>query len=61
MRNVRDAAQAVSNEHKDMHATISKLGKAIDKVYIYTTFYYTCSMNDHNIIELQCRHLCYEC
>ena len=32
MRGVKEAAQAASNEHKDMHATISKLGKAIDKV-----------------------------
>lgn len=34
MRGVKEAAQAASNEHKDMHATISKLGKAIDKVCI---------------------------
>ena len=33
MRGVKEVAQATSNEHKDMHATISKLGKAIDKVY----------------------------
>lgn len=32
LKNIREAAQATSNEHKDMHATISKLGKAIDKV-----------------------------
>lgn len=31
MRGVKETAQAASNEHKDMHATISKLGKAIDK------------------------------
>ena len=30
---IKEAAQAASNEHKDMHATISKLGKAIDKVW----------------------------
>lgn len=35
MRSVKDAAQTASNEHKDMHATISKLGKAIDKVREY--------------------------
>lgn len=29
---VKEAAQTASNDHKDMHATISKLGKAIDKV-----------------------------
>ena len=32
VRNVKEASQTGSNEHKDMHATISKLGKAIDKV-----------------------------
>ena len=32
IRSAKEAAQAASNEHKDMHATISKLGKAIDKV-----------------------------
>lgn len=31
---VKEAAQTASNDHKDMHATISKLGKAIDKVHI---------------------------
>lgn len=28
----KEAAQTASNDHKEMHATISKLGKAIDKV-----------------------------
>ena len=32
MRDVKEACQETSNEHKDMHATISKLGRAIDKV-----------------------------
>ena len=32
LKTIKEAAQAASNEHKDMHATISKLGKAIDKV-----------------------------
>lgn len=35
MRGVKEATQAASNDHKDMHATISKLGKAIDKVQVF--------------------------
>lgn len=41
MRGVKETAQAASNEHKDMHATISKLGKAIDKVCICCSVYYS--------------------
>ena len=28
----KDACQSISSEHKDIHATISKFGRAIDKV-----------------------------
>ncbi len=32
MKRVKDTCQDVSTEHKDIHAAISKFGRAIDKV-----------------------------
>ena len=31
-KHAKEACQAVSTEHKDIHASISKFGRAIDKV-----------------------------
>ena len=32
MREAKDTCQSVSTEHKDIHAAISKFGRAVDKV-----------------------------
>ena len=32
VQKAKDTCQAISTEHKDIHASISKFGKAIDKV-----------------------------
>lgn len=50
MRGVKEAAQAASNDHKDMHATISKLGKAIDKVQVFL-----CRVRPNERIRIACR------
>ena len=33
VQKAKETCQAISTEHKDIHASISKFGKAIDKVY----------------------------
>lgn len=59
MRRVKEAAQTASNEHKDMHATISKLGKAIDKVCVYAGVHIiiTHGLRFSRAAELQCGHI----
>lgn len=33
-KKAKEASQSVSNEHKDIHAAISKCGRVIDKVHV---------------------------
>ena len=44
VRRTKETCQSISTEHKDIHASISKFGKAIDKVRTFIrTLYILCS------------------
>ncbi len=47
VRKTKETCQSVSTEHKDIHASISKFGKAIDKVRTFLHSYLLCSYNSY--------------
>lgn len=39
LRKIRDSVSRISSEHKDMHGSVSKIGKTIDRVNISSLFF----------------------
>lgn len=39
-KKVKDVIACLASEHRDLHGTVSKVGKAIDKVMLFLDFFF---------------------